>query len=292
MRNLDGHRVLSASAAIPRLGWLVFVEQPLREALAPLYTSVLDTGLLLVIGLVVAVLAGLLLARRMTGPIRALDAGAARIGAGALDHRIAVHTGDELEELAERFNTMAADLQSSYADLEKKVEDRTAELKEALDQQTATAEVLGVINSSPGDLAPVFDAMLEKALRLCDAAVGHLMTYDGGAWCMLAASRGVSPEAIAKRSEPGRLSPRARSGKLLRGRRRGSNRRCRRHEAYRSGVASRVWLVDLIGARTALWCRVAQGRSTPGRFRRLPAAKFGRFPTSRSRCCRTSRRRR
>ena len=105
VRNLDGHRVLSASAAIPRLGWLVFVEQPIGEALAPLYTSVLDTGLLLALGLVVAILAGLLLARRMTGPIRALDAGAARIGAGVLDHRITVHTGDELEELAERFNT-------------------------------------------------------------------------------------------------------------------------------------------------------------------------------------------
>src|SRR6516225_2612857 len=181
VRNLDGHGVLSASAPIPKLGWFVFVEQPISEALAPLYTTVLNTGLLLLLGLAVAILAGLLLARRMTGPIRELDAGAARIGAGALGHRITVNTGDELEELAKRFNTMAADLQSSYADLEKKVDDRTAELKESLDRQTATAEVLGIISSSPGRLEPVFDAMLASAVRVCGGKSGMLaLVEDGG----------------------------------------------------------------------------------------------------------------
>src|ERR1051325_9324422 len=100
-----------------------------------------------------------------------------------------------------------AGLRRAYAELEQRLNECCAERDEALEQQTATAEVLQVINSSPGDLAPVFHAMLEKAMHLCGAAFGELHTYDGERFAP-AVVRGV-PEAHAnfRRHHPTKPSP-------------------------------------------------------------------------------------
>jgi signal transduction histidine kinase len=185
-RNLRGQQVLTAHAAIPALGWTVFVEQPLEEAFAPLTASVKRTVLLLALGVLLSVGASLMLARTLARPIRALQAGAEKIGEGHLGDRIEVRTGDELEALADQFNRMATRLQESYAGLERKVEERTRDLTETLEQQTATAEILRAISSSPTDLQPILDTVAQNAGRVCDATDCLVLRVDDGALQLVA----------------------------------------------------------------------------------------------------------
>ena len=164
--DLAGTTVLTAVAPIAALNWRVFVEQPVAEVYARLNASILRTGLLLLAGLAVSALAAGALARGMVRPIRTLDEGARRIGQGDLDQQIVVKTGDELEALADQFNRMTAQLRESYAGLERKVEERTAELSETLALQTATADILRVIAGSPSNVQPVLDAIARSAAQL------------------------------------------------------------------------------------------------------------------------------
>jgi signal transduction histidine kinase len=196
--NGAGVPVLSAHANIPALGWLVFVEVPTAEARQPVIDAGLRALALLVLGLLIAGGAGALLARRMVVPIRAMQAGAERIGGGELNHRLAIKTGDELESLAEQFNRSAAALEESHAGLEQKVEDRTAELRESLDQQTATADVLRVISQSPTDVQPVLRAVTTAACRFCGASDALVILRDE-ADSVIAAHEGSLTASVGRR---------------------------------------------------------------------------------------------
>jgi GAF domain-containing protein len=138
------------------------------------------------------------------------------------------------------------------------------ELRESLEQQTATSEVLQVISSSPSDLAPVFDAMLEKAMRLCEAAFGHLATYDGVSF-HTAAIRGVpEPFAEFRRQSPQIYGPGTGVARLLAGERVVHFIDVADTDVYRSGDPNQRALVELGGARSALVVPLLKDESVRG----------------------------
>jgi class 3 adenylate cyclase len=111
--DLSGQTVLVAMAHIPGVNWSVVVKQPLAEAFGPIYDALWRTAALLLAGVVLALVLAYWLTQRMIGPIRLLEDGVARIGAGQFDHRINLKTNDEFERLASRFNEMAGELSVS-----------------------------------------------------------------------------------------------------------------------------------------------------------------------------------
>jgi class 3 adenylate cyclase len=141
---------------------------------------------------------------------------------------------------------------SSAAGLNEKVALLARERDELLEQQTATAEILQVINRSPGDLTPVFDAMLEKAMRLCEAAFGQLAAYDGERF-RTSATQGV-PAAFAeyRRNNPPNYGPGTTPSRVLEGERVICTDDLKAEPAYQLGEPNRRALVDLGGARSAL----------------------------------------
>jgi PAS domain S-box-containing protein len=138
-------------------------------------------------------------------------------------------------------------------------------LRESLEQQTATAEVLQVINSSPGDLAPVFDAMLEKAMTLCEAAFGFVRSYDGEKFD-LAASRNVPVslnDFLVEARVPTDINP---LGRVVRGETIIHVADIRDEAAYQAGFPGMLALADLGGCRTALWVALRKGNALLGVF--------------------------
>ena len=126
-----GQPVLASSVVIASVGWRVVVEQSTQEADEPLRAAARGALWVAAGSLLFALAAALWAAWRLVKPLRELSVGAARFGAGQLSHRIALHSGDELQQLGERFNAMATELQTSYGSLERQVQERTQQLSEA-----------------------------------------------------------------------------------------------------------------------------------------------------------------
>jgi class 3 adenylate cyclase/HAMP domain-containing protein len=173
----DGQSVLTASRSLPKLGWFVLFEQPMAQAMAPIRDQLVRIALLIGLGLAVAILAGTLLARRMLIPITALRAGARRLGGGDFGHRIDVRTKDELQELADQFNSMAAQLHETYAGLESKVAERTRDLARSINELKVLEEVGRAVASSL-DLNAVLPTVAARALEITHADAVLIYGYD------------------------------------------------------------------------------------------------------------------
>ncbi|MGA7488307.1 MAG: ATP-binding protein [Xanthobacteraceae bacterium] len=176
-KDSEGHSVLAAAATIPRMRWYVFFEQPLSTALQPVYSLLFRTGWLLALGVLLAVLSGVLMAREMVVPIRALQVGAQQLEASDFGHRIDVRTGDEIEELANHFNRMADQLQGSYGRLEQKVAERTRDLARSVSELQALEEIGRAVASSL-DLKSVLATIVTRAVELAHADAGAIYSYD------------------------------------------------------------------------------------------------------------------
>jgi len=138
------------------------------------------------------------------------------------------------------------------AHLFEEVQARTRELTEALEQQTATSEVLSVISSSPGDLEPVFRAMLVNAMRICEAKFGHLLLYDGESF-RAAHLHGV-PQSYRSIWERGPISPGPSTGlgRMVHTKQVFHIPDITTDAVYSEGDPLRVATVELAGARTIL----------------------------------------
>lgn len=173
-RGLMDRPVLSTYAPVPELGWAVILEEPLEAALANVEKLKRHALALLAISLFVGAAAIAWVSSRMTGPIRELHEGAKTIGSGNLDYRVSIKTGDEIEWLGEEFNKMAAELKVSYATLEQKVKDKTAELEKANSELEQANRGLLQANKAKDEFLSVMSHELRTPLNVVIGYTGMI----------------------------------------------------------------------------------------------------------------------
>ena len=138
--NLLGRKVFTSFANVAGVGWLVFVEQPIQEIYEPIFASLFRTSGAFLVALIIALLAILSIRHRVVRPLETLRRGVERIRGGDLTAQIAIRSGDEFEELANEFNSMATNLRNAYGELERKVNQRTQELTFANEKLAEASE--------------------------------------------------------------------------------------------------------------------------------------------------------
>jgi signal transduction histidine kinase len=147
-----------------------------------------------------ALVLGYAISWSVIGPVQQMDARFQEIAAGNFSQRIEVLNRDELGTLGANLNRMSEELGRLY----EQIETRNLELRESLEQQTATSDILGVIASSPTNIQPVLDVVAENAARLCEATNAQIFRFDGKV-LKLAANYGDFPTLVKERL-PGRGS--------------------------------------------------------------------------------------
>jgi signal transduction histidine kinase len=179
----------------------------------------------------------------LIGPVKEIEMRLNQVAAGDFTRRVEVINRDELGTLAAQVNKMSEELARLYG-----------EIRESLQQQTATSGVLRVISNSPGNLEPVFQAILESATRLCEASYANLLLWEGDAYRM-AAVHGDLPSIVLEKWRPGNLfrpSPDVPIARVARTHKLVHVADLRKEPAYLNGDPLPVLAVDVAGTRTLI----------------------------------------
>mgnify|MGYP001082687428 CR=1 FL=1 len=190
-RDFEGRDIVASFAPVPGTSWGLITEESWAVLISGSRGYQQFLLLLLVLGVVVPALVVTVGVRRITRPITEVIGAAQQVARGNFGQTITARTGDELEELAEQFNLMSAQLQESYAHLEQRVADRTKEL--------AALNAIAAVVSQSLDLDEILNDALDRTLQMMGIEAGGIYLLDEEAGVLtIAVQRGFSPQFVAE----------------------------------------------------------------------------------------------